>query len=62
MKYSTTRNYLKRLLDVFIFLLVWIGIPHSLAFYTSEPRWYTMIIVTWLPGILIVKYLNDELE
>lgn len=53
-------KYLKRVLDVIIFLLVWIGIPHSLVFYTGNPEWYSLIILTWLLGLLIVEHLNDK--
>ena len=52
-------GYLKRLLDIFIFMLVWIGLPHSIVWYTGMEGFYTLILVTWLAALFVVYYLND---
>ena len=56
------KRYLKRLLDIFIFLLVWLGVPHVLAWYTGSEGMYVFVFVTWVAGIFVVGYLNEDLE
>jgi len=46
---------LKRLLNVTIFLAVWLGFP-----YWMDHMWLAWL--TWFPGGLIVMYLDDELD
>ena len=53
-------GYLRKLRGIFIFFLVWMGVPRTMHFWTGAEGWYFLIFITWLPALLIVNYFEDE--
>jgi hypothetical protein len=47
------KEYAKRLINVCVFILIWLGVPWLLG-----STWW-LGFFTWLPALLIVAYLNE---
>lgn len=47
-----TSNYLTRLFNVIIFLVIFLGIP----FLAGSWGW---LLISWLPAVIIINYLDD---
>jgi len=46
------------LLEILIFLIIWIGIPTLLYINTNKVFSYSLLISSWIPALAVVVYIQ----
>jgi len=50
----------RRILEVLLFVFIWIIIPMMMAVYYNNPALHLIMMLTWLPAWIIVAYIGDD--